>query len=651
MAEPKVAPASRARVRVGLCQMRVYPGEPARNAEALLRRLEEHRGRVDLLVFPEMCLPGYFVGDLWERPAFLRECETWSQRIAEATAHGPAAVFGTVAVDWNAKGEDGRPRKFNAFVAAAGGKAWEHPALGKPFGVKTLSPNYREFEEARHFYDTRKLAQEAGRPFSDYLEPVAFELGGGRFRFGVVLCEDAWEDDYAQKPMEVLARKRPDFVLNLSASPFTRGKNDKRHRVFGAKAKLLGAPLVYVNCVGLQNNAKTLFTFDGCSTVYGGDGAMLAEMEAFAEGVAVVELEQGRPLPAALPPSAPPPAAPFSLAEMHGALRYGAETFLASTGRRKVVVGISGGIDSAVAAALYREFLGPEELLLLNLPSRFNSATTRSLARELAQNLGCLFAEVSIEEGFALTQRQVHGLEAVAADGARVRLELEGLAAENVQARDRGSRILAAAAAAFGGVFSCNTNKAELTVGYGTLYGDLGGYLAVLGDLWKRDVYALGRHLNAEIYRRGVIPEGIFSVTPSAELSAEQDVDAGRGDPLIYPYHDRLFFAFVQRWNRASPEEILEWYLAGSLAQNLDLPADLDLAKLFPTPQAFLDDLERWWNLYNGLGVAKRVQAPPLLAVSSRAFGFDHRESLLAPAFTERYRVLKQTALAGTVAA
>ena len=205
--------------------------------------------------------------------------------------------------------------------------------------------------------------------------------------------------------------------------------------------------------------------------------------------------------------------------------------------------------------------------------------------------------------------------------------------------------LLAALAASFGGVFSCNTNKAELTVGYGTLYGDIAGFLAVIGDLWKEDVYALGNHLNTEVYGRELIPGGIFEVMPSAELSAEQAVDQGKGDPLIYPYHDRLFFSWVQKWNRATPEEILGWYLEGSLKENLGLSANVDLKKHFPTPQAFIADLERWWNLYNGIGVAKRVQAPPVLAVSSRAFGYDHREFLGRSTYTQRYLELKKKLL------
>lgn len=676
-----------------MAQMEVTPGDPARNAGVMLGLLESARAAgADLVAFPEMCLPGYLLGDMWERPAFLKDCEAWAARVVQATRGGPAAVFGTVAVNWRRKGEDGRPLKYNAYVAAQGGKALRHPGLGLPYGIKTLLPNYREFEEPRHFQDTRKRALESGRPLEDLLEPMTFRLGGRAARAGIILCEDAWDDDYPHKPLSILGRKGCDLLINLSCSPFTQGKNQKRHRVFGAHARRLGRPLFYVNAVSLQNNGKTLFTFDGRSTAYGPDGSVVSELPAFEATLGTLRLDWSRGVSggkvrgsvtsgkvsrraaspgkilalAPVPPdgaSAPyrpdglPPSPAVRIRETHQALRYGVRAYLAASGIRRVVIGVSGGVDSAVAAALHREVLPPQDILLVNMPSRFNSGTTRRLAADLASGLGCLYAEVPIEDSVALTRAQMDGLEARSPDGALAeRIVLSGLALENVQARDRSSRILAALASGFGGVFTCNANKAELTVGYSTLYGDLGGYLALLGDLWKGEVYALGRYLNAEVFRREAIPEGVFTVVPSAELSSHQAVDEGKGDPLVYPYHDRLFFAFVQRWNRATPEELLAWWKDGVLARELGLPGpgepgEVDLKALFPSAEAFVHDLERWWNLYNGMAVAKRVQAPPVLAVSSRAFGFDHRESLGRPFYSERYREMKTELLSGRAAA
>jgi NAD+ synthase (glutamine-hydrolysing) len=669
---------------IAMAQLEVFPGDPARNGAAMLELIAEARkAGVDLLAFPEMCLPGYLLGDMWERPSFLRECEAWTERIIAATApaggdaagsagNGMAVAFGTVIPDWDAKGEDGRVRKFNGYHLAQGGKAIVHPGLNRPYGVKTLLPNYREFEDPRHFYDTRKLALEAGVTVDSLISPMVLTLGGRECRVGILICEDAWEDDYVQKPLAVLGGMACDFLLNLSCSPFTGGKNDKRNRVFSYRVRQLGVPLFYVNCVSLQNNGKTVYTFDGRSTAYGADGKIKAEAAAFQPEVLPLRLEWrgGKADLALVQPAVAPVAAQAAsvqpvrtapvkagsakdgnrnetqadrhIREIHQALRFGTKAFLDSIGQDRVVIGVSGGIDSAVAAALYREILPPQNLLLVNMPSRFNSGTTKNLSKELAANLGCLYTEISIEDSMAVTRAQLDGLEIRSPDGERfAAISLAGFVMENVQARDRSSRVLAALAASFAGVFTCNANKAELTVGYSTLYGDLGGYLALLGDLWKSEVYALGRHLNKTVFQRAAIPEGIFTIVPSAELSDEQDVDQGKGDPLIYPYHDRLFFSWVQRWNRATPEEILEWYASGTLNKELGLQGT-DAYKLFNGAGAFVRDLERWWNLYNGIAVAKRVQAPPILAVSSRAFGFDHREALGKPFYSARYRELRQ---------
>jgi NAD+ synthase (glutamine-hydrolysing) len=283
-------------------------------------------------------------------------------------------------------------------------------------------------------------------------------------------------------------------------------------------------------------------------------------------------------------------------------------------------------------------------VLLVNMPGRYNSQTTRSLAADLARNLGVPYASVAIEDSIALTRAQIDGL-ALAIPGGRTTgtLRLSEFMLENVQARDRSSRILAALAAAFGGAFSCNANKSELTVGYSTLYGDLGGFLAPIADLWKGEVYALARYLNETVYGREVIPDGSLRIVPSAELSSAQDVDQGLGDPLVYPYHDRLFASWVEWWNRATPEEILGWYASGELETRLGL--DNPVQAVFPDADAFIADLERWWNLYQGMGLAKRIQAPPVLALKRRAFGFDHREAQLGADYTDTYLALKSKLL------
>lgn len=619
-------------LKIALAQIKVIPGRPDLNAEKMLQFIQQAKaGQADLVLFPEMSIPGYLLGDTWEQPAFLRDCEAWGTKIAQA-ADTICVLFGNVAIDWQKNGDDGRVRKYNAFFAAQGGQLVTDEHFPYPFRIKTLQPNYREFDDDRHFYSLRKLAQELNTSVEALLQPIRVKIGDRTLKIGALLCEDGWSDDYGIKPAQALRNTTSlDLFVNLSSSPFTLGKNNKRHRVFSRQARDTGVPLVYVNNVGIQNNGKTLYTFDGCSTVYSSIGEPLLHCPPFEEQLAYVFLEDLQAQAAVSPIAVPDDQ---GIDSIFSCLRYGVQNFLAQTGLTKIVIGVSGGIDSAVAAALYAHVLQPENVLLVNMPSQYNSPTTITLAQRLAENLGCRYADIPIEESVALTVRQMEA----------AGLALTPFMRENVQARDRSSRILAAAAAAFGGAFTCNANKSEMTVGYCTLYGDEAGCLAALADLWKHQVYALGHWLNDQVYQRPVIPEEVFLLVPSAELSRDQDVDAGKGDPLVYPYHDFLFRSFVERWQRATPEDLLTWYCEGSVEQNIGCETGL-VARIFPTAADFIADLERWWRLYTGMGVAKRIQAPPVLAVSRRVFGFDHREAQNPVHFTHRYLQLKQQAL------
>jgi NAD+ synthase (glutamine-hydrolysing) len=621
-------------LRVRLVQMEVLPGRPAENTTTILHHIRaaiaEH---VDLIAFPEMAIPGYLIADEWERDAFVRECESCTHEVRDAS-RGIVSVFGSVGVDHSRRNEDGRVRKYNALFVAEDG-TFKGPERGPyPFVIKTLLPNYREFDDSRHFFDLRKLALEEQRTVADLVTPVKTS----RFSLGGVLCEDGWDMDYNVSPLSLLSTHKPDLCINISASPYTLNKNSKRNRVFSDQAGRIGAPLLYVNNTGIQNNGKTVFTFDGASCIYDAHGHVTTHSTPFEAGELTLDIHDPKAAfgdPVAL--------ADDTLADVYQALRYGTRKFMELCHVQRVVVGVSGGIDSAVVAAMYADILPPENLLLVNMPSRYNSATTISLAQELADNLGCFSLNVPIEDSVQLTQSQISGAVATRKDGTDMPLNLTEFMLENVQARDRSSRILAALASAFGGVFTCNANKSETTVGYTTLYGDLGGYLANIADLWKSEVFALAEHCNTSVFGREVIPHGIIALPPSAELNANQNVDEGKGDPLHYPYHDRLFRSWVESWHRTTPEEILEWYLGNELEDKIGYSGKLD--EIFPAVDDFISDLERWWNHYQGMGIAKRIQAPPVLAVKRRAFGFDHRESQLGPRYTRRYQELKRSAL------
>ncbi len=623
-----------------LAQIDVLPGRPRENTNTILKQIQiAIQEGIELLIFPEMAVPGYLLGDAWEHQAFLRQCEACGNKIRQASL-GIIVVFGNVAIDWNRRNEDGRVRKYNAVFVAENGNFIPPDGSAYPYGIKALMPNYRQFDDSRHFFDLRKLAFEKHCDVSDLLKP--FQTS--RATLGCILCEDAWDMDYAISPLAILAEHREiDLFINASASPFTLNKNHKRNRVFASHARKLGRPLLYVNNVGIQNNGKTVFTFDGASCAYDAHGNHIRCGAPFEATTLTLNLPLGYGATFAnhhVPRE-------DSIADMHTALTYGTRRFMELCKIERAVIGVSGGIDSAVVAAIHAEILPPENLLLVNMPSRFNSDTTKNLARALAENAGCFYADVSIEKSVALTLKQLDGIQIKSIDGSLSHaLPLTSFMQENVQARDRSSRILAALASSFGGAFTCNANKTEITVGYTTLYGDLGGYFACIADLWKSQVYALADYLNTTIFDRELIPHGSINIVPSAELSDAQNVDEGKGDPLIYPYHDALFQSWVEWWDRATPEDILRWYADETLETKLDYNGSL--SELFPDAATFIADLERWWNLYQGMGLAKRIQAPPILAVKRRAFGFDHREAQMGPHYTEAYQTIKNKLLERT---
>ncbi|WP_378956616.1 NAD(+) synthase [Pelosinus sp. sgz500959] len=640
-------------LKIALAQMEIIPGNPMENTNTMLRMIEEARQKhVELIIFPEMSIPGYFLGDTWEQPTFLRDCEKHGQRIIESSTD-ICIIFGNIAMDWNKVNDDGRVRKYNACFIAFQGKLIGNDNFPYPFRIKTLQPNYREFDDSRHFYSLRKLATERGEHVNQLLQPVNLQLAHTNLKLGCILCEDGWSDEYAIKPIQAIHQNGPvDLFINISSSPYTLGKNNKRNRVFSTQAQLVNRPLIYVNNTGIQNNGKTIYTFDGLSTVYNSKGEIIEYCPPFSTLVKYIELDLDHHTKKDLAcaksdvnHSSITMENDTTIASIYKSLHYGAKRFLRSIGISKVVIGASGGIDSAVSAALYTKILGPENVLLVNMPSIYNSQTTKDLSAKLAQNLGCLYTIMPIQEAVDHTIQQINQTPIInLANGKEQHLNVTSFVAENIQARDRSARILSGIAASFGAGFTCNANKSEMTVGYSTLYGDQAGFLAVLADLWKFQVYELANFINQEIYQCEVIPKETINIVPSAELSFDQNVDQGKGDPIIYPYHDYLFKAFMEHWNRATPEDILSWYEQDILEEKIGCESGL-VTKLFPTAAQFINDLERWWKLYTGMAVAKRIQAPPVLAISRRAYGFDHREAQNRTYFTTNYLTLKEKLL------
>ena len=722
-------------IRIAFGQIQVHPGEPATNFQSMMHAIDYAKAvSTDILIFPELCLSGYMVGDLWDQVPFVKDCLYYGEELVKATANtNLTIIFGNVGIDEHLHNLDGSLRKYNALYVASKGQLVSNPSQPYPFTIKTLLPCYRYFNEPRYFTSANVVAKERNLSLSEVNQPLTISTRHGDFTIAPVICEDSWDTHYPDCPTSLMLESAKmkglhiDLVVNCSSSPYTIHKQEQRRALFRSQSKRYSTPIAYANHVGIQNNGKNICIYDGCSTLYDVNGSIVEEVPAFENTVRPTLLKDTlwQPLSNANSEQQDTSedstalqlslehnrcdkndtyhtqdfhiqdATPTYIPTLFKALQYGIRQFLAQTGIKKIVIGASGGIDSALNAALYSTVLPPENLYLVNMPSRYNSDITKDLAYQLAQNIGCHYGVFPIEEGVNATIAQLEGqtftkfhqethgyvhdhtlandtaihnsdtdsicepqqstsnLNQQTYEGAGldtiIHLQLSTLAKENIQARDRSSRILAGIASAVNGAFTCNGNKTEFTVGYATMYGDLAGFLAVTGDVWKTDVYALARYMNETIFQREVIPQGSIYVVPSAELSDAQDVTQGLGDPLQYEYHDLLFRTFVEGTphtlphQRLTPEDILYAYENETLEHLLGLPNPM--SHYFTSTEQFIDDLERWWKSFNGLAVAKRIQSPPLFLISERAFGSDLSESQLKPYFSRNYYVMKDRIL------
>ena len=752
-------------IRIAFGQIQVHPGEPATNFQSMMHAIDYAKAvSTDILIFPELCLSGYMVGDLWDQVPFIKDCLYYGDELVKATAStNLTIIFGNVGVDESLRNLDGSLRKYNALYVASNGKLVSNPSQPYPFTIKTLLPSYRYFNEPRYFTSANVVAKERNLSLSDINQPLTISTRHGAFTIAPVICEDSWDTHYPDCPTSLMLESAKakgqhiDLIVNCSSSPYTVHKQEHRHALFSAQAKRYNTPIAYTNHVGIQNNGKNICIYDGCSTLYDVNGSVVEEVPAFENTVRPTllkdtlwqpllhananrkyifqdstlsrhvsendsadkndiynacdtydshDLDNSHNSHLSTNSNHTLATTPHYIPTLFKALQYGLRQFLTQTGIKNIVIGASGGIDSALNTALYSTVLAPENLYLVNMPSRYNSDMTKDLAYQLAQNIGCHYGIFPIEEGISSTIEQLentsftkynthvipelhhHGnVHATTMQDVKEHtisseedmsqtvlyssdqtianydeqchiesdsnttsfLQLSTLAKENVQARDRSSRILAGIASAVNGAFTCNGNKTEFTVGYATMYGDLAGFLAVTGDVWKTDVYALARYMNESIFQREVIPQGSIDVVPSAELSDAQDITQGLGDPLQYEYHDCLFRAFVEGTphtrphQRLTPEDILRAYEKSTLEHLLGLPNPV--SHYFTSTEQFINDLERWWKSFNGLAVAKRIQSPPLFLISERAFGADLSESQLKPYFSRGYEDCKSRLL------
>lgn len=631
-------------MKIALSQFEIIPSMPTNNAARIINYIEEAKNNnADMIIFPELAISGYLIGDMWESESFIRECEELGEEIIKASKD-IFVVFGNIAVDRNKKNFDGRVRKYNALFLAKDGKLIKNPysKIPYPFIIKTLLPNYKEFEDTRHFFSLKDLifenALEDNFDLKEYFNPVEININGEKINLGLTICEDAWSSNYNLSPIDILNEKT-DLFINISSSPYTLIKDTKRHKMYSDISKKYNKPLIYVNNVGIQNNGKTVYTFDGGSSAYDNNGNIIFASNRYEERLYYIEMNlTKKEFPKAIKINEENE---YKL--IYDTIIYGIRKFMKSIGINKVVIGVSGGIDSALSSAVYVNAIGKDNVLLVNMPSRFNSNTTKNLAKTLAENLGCAYMVVPIQESVNFTIKQIETCKIIK-DREESFLKVSSFIAENIQARDRSSRILSGLAASFGGVFTCNANKTETMVGYSTLYGDGAGFFAALADLWKYQIYELARYINKNIFKKEIIPEGSINIIPSAELSNAQAVDEGKGDPIKYDYHDYLFKALMESWNRILPEDILQMYIDEILEEKIGCEKGI-IKKYFKNDLEFIEDLEKWWRQYMGMAISKRIQAPPILAISRRAFGFGNRESQNRVYYTSKYLYLKNKLL------
>lgn len=631
-------------MKIALSQLEIIPSTPTNNAARIINYIEEAKNnKADMIIFPELAISGYLIGDMWESESFIRECEELGEEIIKASKD-IFVIFGNVAVDKNKKNFDGRVRKYNALFLAKDGKLIKNPysKIPYPFIIKTLLPNYKEFEDTRHFFSLKDLifenALEDNFDLKEYFNPVEISINGEKINLGLTICEDAWSSNYNLSPMDILNEKT-DLFINISSSPYTLIKDTKRHKMYSDISKKYNKPLIYVNNVGIQNNGKTVYTFDGGSSAYDNNGNIICASNRYEERLYYIEMNlTKKEFPKAIKINEENE---YKL--IYDTIIYGIRKFMKSIGINKVVIGVSGGIDSALSSAVYVNAIGKDNVLLVNMPSRFNSNTTKNLAKTLAENLGCAYMVVPIQESVDFTIKQIETCKIIK-DGEESFLKVSSFIAENIQARDRSSRILSGLAASFGGVFTCNANKTETMVGYSTLYGDGAGFFAALADLWKYQIYELAKYINKNIFKKEIIPEGSINIIPSAELSNAQAVDEGKGDSIKYDYHDYLFKTLMESWNRILPEDILQMYIDGILEEKIGCEKGI-IKKYFKNDLEFIEDLEKWWRQYMGMAISKRIQAPPILAISRRAFGFGNRESQNRVYYTSKYLYLKNKLL------
>jgi NAD+ synthase (glutamine-hydrolysing) len=538
-------------VKIALAQINPTVGDFQGNTKKIIEFAREAASaQADLVMFPELAVCGYPPADFLDKPSFVARAGDAVAEIAADTKGLLSVICGYV----------------TAAPPGSGKQVVNSAALLRNGAVefvqsKRLLPFYDVFDEQRYFAPAE----------------IQNLYTQGDQRLALTICEDAWNDKlfwprrlYSVDPIEELMRQGGSLILNISASPYYRGKRELRHRMLAAIARRHQVPVVMVNQVGGNDS----LVFDGSSFAMGPDGSVVTQARSFAEDLVYFDS-------AALTGDRRP-VDPSEDAAVYQALVLGTRDYVTKCGFSKVLIGLSGGVDSALVAAIAVDALGKENVTTVGMPSQYSSTGSIADARTLAENLGIRFDTIAIHDLF----EQYTGALAPLFSG-----RAADITEENIQSRIRGN-LLMALSNKFNALVLTTGNKSEMSVGYCTLYGDMVGALAVIGDVVKTEVYQLCRQLNRD---RIVIPQAILEKPPSAELRPDQkDTDS------LPPYEvlDPILQAYVERYE--TPEEIAAEY-------HFDLATVSQVVKLVERSEY------------------KRQQAAPVLKVTSKSFGMGRR--------------------------
>jgi NAD+ synthetase len=553
-------------LRITLAQLNFTVGDIEGNVTRMVTAARQAASeQADLVVFTELALCGYYPGDMLDESAFQQRVAAGLAALQQASAELPGLHW-VVGAPTPAQGPG--KRLHNSLLVLQAGEVRLRYA-------KQLLPTYNIFDERRHF-----------EPGPD----VAKVLRIGNAQVGLLICEDGWNDsgaDYATNPFDRMRDAAPNLVVSINASPSHIAKREQRHQIFGDASRRNGLPILYVNQIGGHDQ----IVFDGASFAVEPEAGIVFEARRFVEDVCTLQFDNGRFLTAEGETPEPVPAQGLPTMEFYRQqIVLGLSDYARRCGFKQVVVGSSGGIDSALTLALAAQALGPENVVGITMPSRFSSSGSVNDSVALCQNLGVQLLNHPIADLVAVYAQQFE---------ASFGQVLQGLPLENLQARIRGT-VLMEYSNAFGHLLLTTGNKSEISVGYCTLYGDTNGGLGLIGDLYKTEVFALSRHINAHAGRE-LIPEAIIDKEPSAELAPNQrDVDSLPPYPVL--------------------DEVLKMLIEGDRLA----PAEYDAARAFVQQLEQGDDgrtLVQRVRMMVARNEYKRRQAPPIVRVRARAFG------------------------------